>query len=664
MYNSDKFLKLIFDNVPYGIFWKSPESVYLGCNSAYRELVGIEAVDLAGKSEWDLNVPEVAEMFVMEDKKLLESRQNIYHRERSFNRHGKELSVSTSKVLILDERGEPFVILGIVEDISETVKIRRQLVEAIEKAENANRAKSDFLSRMSHEIRTPMNAIIGMTKIALNAGNTPKMLNSLEKIDVASKQLLSIINDILDMSKIEAQKFEINSEVFDFKAMVEKIYNIILVKTEEKNIKFVLDINGGIADSYIGDDFRLTQVIINLLGNAVKFTPEYGTIKLTANILPDSAGANHTVLEFRVIDTGIGISREQQEKLFNSFEQADGTIARKYGGTGLGLAISKNIVGLMGGNIRVESELGKGSSFIFTVKLKNNDAPFVKSHNLNDSETDDFSNYHIIIAEDIDINREIVAAILEDTKLNIDFAVNGEEAYELFSADQEKYDLILMDIQMPVLNGYEATKMIRRLGTAKAINIPVIAMTASAFLEDIEESKKAGMNSHIAKPIDISILMEKLREYLLYSRKNAGYPVSDGVRVKSYKSNELKESKITVTADMLLPDINLRDRLERINNNKKLFVSLMKSFKGKELLDNLTNALDNNKINESISIASIIKGLGANLSMPLIYSNALCIENCLKSSGYLIEPEYLTRLKEAFDAVSKKIELIINNNLE
>jgi len=788
--NTAKFMELIFDNVPYGIFWKNTESVYLGCNRAYRELVGIENTDLVGKSEYDLNIPEIAERFILEDKQLLESRESIYHREKNFERNGKMLGVSISKVLICDEKGEPFVILGIIEnitdrktkekeaadtfarfsaviknypgaiwcisndgkftvmeglelkeiglavgedvvgkkmyevfkdhpeiinkmektfgdgpqnwlytlqdrsysfttsfiigndgsqvgiigtatDITETVKIQRQLVAAMEKAENASRAKSDFLSRMSHEIRTPMNAIIGMTKIALNTDNPEKMTDSLGKIDAASKQLLGIINDILDMSKIEARKFEISSEPFDFGAMIEKIYNIIFVKTEEKNIKLVLDISGAIAGSYIGDEIRLTQIIINLLGNAVKFTPENGIIKLSAHIASDSTDDAYSVLEFRVIDTGIGISKEQQAKLFNSFEQADGTIARKYGGTGLGLAISKNIVELMGGGIRVESEPGKGSSFIFTVKLKKTDSSYIKPRDRIKDETSDFSDYYILLVEDVEINREIVASILEETKINLDFAENGEEAYKLFADNQDKYDLILMDIQMPVMNGYDSTKMIRKLGTDKAVNIPIIAMTASAFQEDIDESKKAGMNSHISKPVDFAVLINKLREFLIYGtepdkkiKPEAEIKTESVVTVTNITEAETEKIKRPVTAEMLLPDINLEEGLERISSNKKLFVSLMKSFKGRALFENLIIALDNNEIKESIVIAHNLAGLGMNLGMPLIYSHALNIENCLRSNGFLIEPEYMIKLKNALDAVTEKINLIISNNLE
>ena len=585
---------------------------------------------------------------------------------------------SFSTYFITDKDGSQVGIICTATDITENIKIQEQLVAAMEKAENANKAKSEFLSRMSHEIRTPINAIIGMTKIALHSGEPQKMLNSLEKIDAASDQLLGIINDILDMSKIEAHKFEINNEPFDFKAMIDRIYNMIIVKTDEKNIKFELDIDDGAINNYIGDELRLTQVIINLLSNAVKFTPADGVIKFSADIAADlssqsssKSDADCMLIEFKVTDSGIGISKEQQSKLFNSFEQADGTIARKYGGTGLGLAICKKIVGLMDGDIYVESEAGKGSSFIFTVKLKKTDIKIEHSSGIETDGTEagsldnnDFSDYHIILAEDVELNREVVLALLEDTKLNIDCAENGEEAYKLFLGNQEKYDLIFMDIQMPVMDGYESTKKIRAIKTEKAANIPIIAMTANAFQEDIDASKKAGMNSHISKPIDLSVIMDKLREFLNYSRNmHASVSPLPEPEVQA-AAKPGKKTNQPVKAEMLLPDINLEDGLERISGNKKLFVSLLKNFKGKELFDRLVAEFDKGEIKECIHSAHNLKESGEHLGLPVLYSAALEIESALISTGVLLDPEHITELKNSLDSVLEKINLVAENGLE
>jgi len=390
-------------------------------------------------------------------------------------------------------------------------------------------SKSQFLSTMSHEMRTPLNAIIGMTAIGKKSENIDKKDHAFNKIEDASSHMLGIINDVLDMAKIEANKLELSPIDFNLEMMLRKVLTVVSFRAEEKQQSLTVDIDSNVPKFIIGDDQHLAQVITNLLSNAVKFTPENGKVKISVSLTGESAGENE--LRFEVADNGIGISAEQQEKLFGMFEQAENGTTRKFGGTGLGLAISKRIVELMGGSIWIESELGKGSRFIFTIKaLKsektndqtnvNLDADGIKTKN-SEYPDGDFSGKRMLVAEDIEINREILLSLLEGTGLEIDVAENGEEALNKIAAAPDKYDIVFMDVQMPVMDGFEATRRIRALLeeerdllARRSGRLPIIAMTANAYKEDIENCLAAGMDDHLSKPVDIDKILKTLRSYL------------------------------------------------------------------------------------------------------------------------------------------------------
>jgi signal transduction histidine kinase/DNA-binding response OmpR family regulator len=515
------------------------------------------------------------------------------------------------------------------------------------KSDLESRHKSAFLANMSHEIRTPMNAIIGMTTIGKTADSIERKDYCFNKIEDASNHLLGVINDILDMSKIEANKFELVNDEFNFEKMLQRVVNVVNFRVDEKHHKFTVHIDKKIPKYLIGDDQRIAQVITNLLGNAIKFTPEKGSINLKAKLLGEENDL--FTIQFSVIDSGIGLNEEQKKRIFFSFEQAESTTTRKYGGTGLGLAISKNIVELMDGSIHVESEPNKGSNFTFTIKIKrssriheglldsdvnlenirimavdddkdildyfneiaegfgvaccdtaisgeealglvmnNGDyhiyfvdwkmpvmdgiqlAAELKrrtttksvvimitaaewtsveteakkagvdkflskplfpsaimdviieciSHDRHQMETAHknikgiFSGRHILLAEDVEINQEIVIALLEPTGIKIDCAINGAEAVRMFKEAPDKYDMILMDVQMPEMDGYEATQKIRALNIPEAKTLKIIAMTANVFRDDIEKCQEVGMDSHIGKPLNFDEVVEKLINYM------------------------------------------------------------------------------------------------------------------------------------------------------
>jgi len=296
--------------------------------------------------------------------------------------------------------------------------------------------------------------------------------------------------------------------------MIHQARDIIQIYASEKEQDFSIEVDDGIPPIVVSDEQRLTQVVMNLLSNAVKFTPDHGSVALTAKMSGETDGI--CTICFSVKDSGIGISEEQQKYLFTPFEQIDGSSSREFGGTGLGLAITKHIVEMLGGSIRVESEPGKGSSFFFDVKVQRGaEAETGAGADAEEIPLDGiFTGRHILIAEDVDINREIIAGLLEDTGLDISFACDGEEAVEMFSSASDAYELILMDMQMPKMDGLEATRLIRSSGLPAAGSIPIIALTANVFREDVEHCMAAGMNGHLGKPVDFDEMIEKLSEHL------------------------------------------------------------------------------------------------------------------------------------------------------
>lgn len=428
---------------------------------------------------------------------------------------GHPLRMAGTHTDITERKRLEFEVSSYSNHLEQLVDSRTQeLAKAKAVAEAGSRAKSIFLANMSHELRTPMNAIIGMTGIVLRQAKNPKIKDQMGKIDKAAKHLLSVINDVLDLSKIEAERLSLEQNDLSLGDAMASLLSLVEHHAIEKGVQLRIELTPALAQLTLqGDAMRLNQILLNLTGNALKFT-ERGSI--TLRVMPIEENSSDVLLRFEVQDTGIGISAEDQKRLFTAFEQADSSKTRKYGGTGLGLAISKQLALLMGGDIGVESLPEAGSTFWFTARFgKSKNSPGPTHLLMGDSpETrikTQFAGARILLAEDEPINQEVSRELLEEVGLQVDIAADGEEA--LLMVKHESYDLILMDIQMPKLNGIDATRAIRTLPGRK--EVPILAMTANAFDEDRQACIEAGMNDHIGKPVDPNVLFETLLKWLV-----------------------------------------------------------------------------------------------------------------------------------------------------
>ncbi len=399
-----------------------------------------------------------------------------------------------------DIQGEKKYILDL-SDRTKDKKINQALEDAVRTAENANQAKTIFLNNMSHDIRTPMNAIIGFTNIAMKHNPRPEVYNCLRKISTSSEHLLTLINDVLDISRIESGKIKYAPIPVDITAVADTVLNIMQGFLSNRKITFRTELAAVETPYVLADAVRIREVLVNILGNAVKFTDDGGTIRFEVSYLPGT-DEGHILARYRISDTGIGMSEEFVGHIFDEFSQEETSARTQYKGTGLGMAITKRYVDLMGGTITVESRKDEGSTFTVEIPLELTDGSCIQKQNAPASQAE-LAGVRILLAEDNDLNAEIATTQLEELGIQVTRAANGREAVDLFAQNPPgTFDMIFMDIMMPDMNGYEATGAIRAMqDRPDASGIPIIAMTANAFAEDVQASLDAGMNGHIAKPI-------------------------------------------------------------------------------------------------------------------------------------------------------------------
>lgn len=403
-------------------------------------------------------------------------------------------------------------------DITEDKKEPEAAKEQLKIAESVSQSKTEFLSSMSHEIRTPMNGIIGMLTLAHGQLRGHSAENYIIKAEQLSKYLLSVINDILDMSRIEAGKIELESKPFELAALAEKLRNMFQKNVEAKGVAFYVEMKDVDVKYIVGDELRISQILVNFLSNAQKFT-EKGEIRVTFRQLQKENGK--VSLMFRVHDTGKGMDAKFISRIFKPFEQESQDITKQYGGSGLGMSITDRLVHLMGGEIVIDSMLGKGSDFSIYLTLPIAEVSEIETEQEDETGTDfTFNGCHILMAEDNEINAEIAVSILENEGAKVDVAVNGKDAVEKYAASAPgTYNFILMDIQMPVMNGRDAAKQIRSMDRKDAGEIPIFALSADAFVEDQRLSAMSGMNGHFTKPIDFEEMRVQIGKILKGRRK-------------------------------------------------------------------------------------------------------------------------------------------------
>lgn len=430
---------------------------------------------------------------------ILPGEQRLWDREYIHQITGEELWFRVA-AFCTDIQGETKYILDL-SDRTKDKKINQKLADAVHTAENANRAKTIFLNNMSHDIRTPMNAIMGFTDIAMKYHPKPEVENCLQKIRESSEHLLTLINDVLDISRIESGKIKFAPIGVDIVEVTDTVLSIMYGFLSNRNITFHTHLAIPETRYVLADAVRIREVLVNILGNAVKFTGDGGSITFTSDYLP-GADDRHMIVRYRVTDTGVGMTKEFLKHIFDEFSQEESSARTHYKGSGLGMAISKRYVDLMGGNISVESEKGKGSTFTVELPLELTEADKVQKQ-ASPGDSTDLTGVKILMAEDNDLNAEIAMVQLDELGIHITRASDGKEALKIFASNQPgTFDIIFMDIMMPKMNGYEATKAIRALqNRPDARTIPIIAMTANAFAEDVQASLDAGMNDHLSKPI-------------------------------------------------------------------------------------------------------------------------------------------------------------------
>ncbi|OSM01556.1 putative multi-sensor hybrid histidine kinase [Magnetofaba australis IT-1] len=521
---SRNLLKTLIETIPAPIFYKDAEGRYLGCNQAFSEYIGLREMDLVGKSVFDIAPQELAITYHQADQELLAAGESQKYEAQVRYANGQKRNVVFHKGVWRSADDKPEGMVGLFLDITELKQTEAALAKARDNAEKASQAKSEFLAVMSHEIRTPLNAMLGMTEVLSESELNDEQRKRLDLLHRAGESMMRLINDILDLSKVEAGRLKLELRPFDLEKMLRAEIGLIADLAQEKGLSVTLRLDKNAPKRVLGDTHKLRQVLSNLLGNAVKFTDQ-GEITVSAAQV-DGAAGEANLIRFEVRDTGIGVQEEHQQEIFAPFAQEDESITRRYGGSGLGLSICRSLVEMMGGELAMQSGgTNGGSVFTFTVPLPKAVMELAVEASAAEARREqivtatptqqpqaDAQPARLLLVEDAEDNISLMRAYLGKQPVELIIARNGQEGVDAFR--EQPVDLVLMDIQMPVKDGFTATREIRELEAEQGLApTPVIAVTAHAFPEDIERCVDAGCDAHIPKPVRKKELLELIGRY-------------------------------------------------------------------------------------------------------------------------------------------------------
>ncbi len=646
----EEVYRSIVSNAADGVCLVDPETLeFVEINDAGLRDLGYTREEFSGTSLADIQATLTEHEIQVKLNSIVAEGGAIF--ENQHRRKDGSIQIARIAAVVVAVGGKRLV-SGIWQDITEAKQTAAELLQyrnhleelvtartaelgaAKDAAEQASRAKSAFLANMSHEIRTPMNAIIGLTHLAEHHTQNSEQLDRLRKVADAAHHLLSIINQILDISKIEAGKLELIPVDFQLSRILDNTSELVLDHLQSRGLQFHQEIDPALPPILHGDPLRIGQILLNYLSNAAKFT-ESGSISITVSLV--LAEEESLLVRFAVTDTGIGIAPEHQGRLFNAFEQADNSTTRRFGGTGLGLAIAQRLARLMGGDTGLISQPGQGSTFWFTARLQaGTSVPEESTTHISADQAEELLNQthiqaRVLLAEDNPINQEVALELLRGIGLQVDLAVNGKKAVKM--AAEKPYNLILMDVQMPVMDGLTASRLIRQSESGRLI--PILAMTANAFGEDRQRCLDAGMNDHIAKPVDPGSLYATLIKWLTPSRIEAGTNyIAPRPAPRQQASSETLATE-TMTALQRVPGLDYERGLQALRGKLPSYLRLLGVFlasHGEDALK-IDAALAGGNIKAAEQIAHALKGVSGTLCLTGIYEAARALNDALRRSA-------------------------------